>query len=243
MNQIPECPEHTCIDRDRLNRCGFDEVILAGTKSPAFAAQAFAQLYSHHGRALATRCTPAHAKAIQDCVEKAVYDEISGCCHINSRLPIAFDIDNQRKTGPDNPADFRVAVIGAGTSDLPAAREASFTLSFFGVTNRIIIDVGVAGIHRLMSRLKELDKAELIIALAGMEGALPSVIGGLVSVPVIAVPVSAGYGVSAGGFTALFSMLSSCANGITVVNIDNGYGAAIAALRIIRTTDKNGGMT
>jgi NCAIR mutase (PurE)-related protein len=126
-----------------------------------------------------------------------------------------------------------VAVVSAGTSDIPVAEEALETLAMCGVAVERIFDVGVAGLHRLTAELGRLQSAIAIIVVAGMEGALPSVVGGLVACPVIAVPTSVGYGVSLGGLTALFGMLSSCASGVTVVNIDNGFGAAMAAVRLV----------
>jgi NCAIR mutase (PurE)-related protein len=126
-----------------------------------------------------------------------------------------------------------VAVVCAGTSDVPVAEEAAQTLEFAGARVKRITDVGVAGLHRLLARLDDLRAASLVIAIAGMEGALPSVLGGLVAAPVIAVPTSIGYGAHLSGFSALLTMLNSCASGLTVVNIDNGFGAAVAALRIL----------
>jgi len=124
-----------------------------------------------------------------------------------------------------------VAIVTAGTSDIPVAQEAAETLRLCGVQTRHVFDVGVAGLHRLLARVPELQRAPAVIVVAGMEGALPSVVGGLLGSPVIAVPTSVGYGASLGGLTALLGMLSSCASGVTVVNIDNGFGAAMAGMR------------
>ncbi|MCS5697533.1 nickel pincer cofactor biosynthesis protein LarB [Cyanobium sp. FGCU-52] len=135
---------------------------------------------------------------------------------------------------PPDPALGAVAVLSGGTSDRVVAEEARLALRCHGVAAELILDVGVAGLHRLLDRLEELERASVLIACAGMEGALPTVLAGLVPQPVIGVPVSVGYGVSAGGLAALHGMLASCAPGITVVNIDNGYGAAMAALRILQ---------
>jgi len=132
----------------------------------------------------------------------------------------------QRPTGP-------VAVVTAGTSDLPVAEEAIETLDAVGLPVTRLYDIGVAGLHRLLNRVEEIRKAAAVIVVAGMEGALPSVVGGLVSAPVVAVPTSIGYGAALGGFTALFSMLTSCASGVTVVNIDSGFGAAMAVHRML----------
>jgi NCAIR mutase (PurE)-related protein len=131
-----------------------------------------------------------------------------------------------------------VAVVTAGTSDIPVAEEAFETLRMFGIPAERFFDVGVAGIHRLLGHLDALNAAPAVIVVAGMEGALPSVIGGLIGAPVVAVPTSVGYGTALSGFTALFGMLTSCASGITVVNIDNGFGAAMAVGRMITTQQK-----
>jgi NCAIR mutase (PurE)-related protein len=128
----------------------------------------------------------------------------------------------------------RVAVVTAGTSDLPVAEEAAVTLACCGVECERVTDVGVAGLHRLIEALPRLESVDVVIVVAGMEGALPSVVGGLVSAPVVAVPTSVGYGAALAGFTALAGMLTSCASGVTVVNIDNGFGAALGAVRILR---------
>jgi NCAIR mutase (PurE)-related protein len=133
-----------------------------------------------------------------------------------------------------SPTGQRVAIVAAGTSDLAVAEEAAHTCEFLGHSVTRVTDVGVAGIHRLMEKLPLIREAQVIIALAGMEGALPSVLGGLVGQPLIAVPTSVGYGTGLGGIAALLSMLNSCAAGVTVVNIDNGFGAAVAAHRILR---------
>jgi NCAIR mutase (PurE)-related protein len=150
---------------------------------------------------------------------------------------LAFDYDRRSRTGFLNgtlPArDGRVTIVTAGTSDLPIATEAARTLEFMGVAPRLIADVGVAAIWRLLDRVPDLQDCELLIVVAGMDAAIVSVIGGLVRVPIIAVPTSVGYGVAAGGKGALTSMLSSCAQGVLVTNIDNGFGAACAALRMI----------
>lgn len=134
-----------------------------------------------------------------------------------------------------HPTEGKVVILSGGTSDLAVASEAELSLRLHGIKTEILLDIGVAGLHRLLNNLDKLTSAEVVIACAGMEGALPTVLGGLIPQPVIGVPVSVGYGVSAGGITALKGMLASCSPGLTVVNIDNGYGAAMAALRIIRS--------
>jgi NCAIR mutase (PurE)-related protein len=135
-------------------------------------------------------------------------------------------------------AEHRVAVVTAGTSDVPVAEEAIETLRMAGIGCRRFFDVGVAGLHRLLAVMPELTRAEALIVIAGMEGALPSVVGGLVAAPVIAVPTSIGYGTALAGFTALMGMLTSCASGVTVVNIDNGFGAAMAVMRQLKLTER-----
>ena len=153
-------------------------------------------------------------------------------------LPFAHHPDARCLTLPAPPAadgrHGRVAVVAAGSSDLQVASEARLALACHGVATEMVLDVGVAGLHRLLARLEQLRQAQVLIVCAGMEGALPTVLAGLVPQPVIGVPVSVGYGVSAGGEAALRGMLASCAPGLTVVNIDNGYGAAMAALRILK---------
>jgi hypothetical protein len=158
---------------------------------------------------------------------------------LRARVALAMDYDALSRTAivgaPRAPqgADDAVLIVAAGTSDLPVAAEAQRTLAFHGVSASRIADVGVAGLHRLMPVLPRLERASVVLVCAGMDAALPSVIGGLVRAVVIAVPTSVGYGVAAGGTTALHACLASCASGITVVNIDNGFGAACAAMRVL----------
>jgi len=167
---------------------------------------------------LVTRVTEEHARAVRRRFKRAVYHEAARCLTLEKRpLP--------RRPGT-------VAVLCAGTSDVPVAEEAAVTAEIMGNEVRRIYDIGVAGLHRLLSRLDSLGESNVIIAVAGMEGALPSVVAGLVAKPVIAVPTSVGYGASFGGVTALLAMLNSCASGVTVVNIDNGFGAGYAASQI-----------
>ena len=170
---------------------------------------------------LATRVSPESASEVCGKLPAADHDPIARTLVIPAR---------KKKKIPG-----KVAVICAGTSDLPAAKEAVNTLTACGVENELIPDCGVAGLHRLLSKLERLRQADVIIAVAGMEGALPSVTAGLVACPVIAVPTSVGYGASLNGITALLAMLNSCASGVTVVNIDNGFGAACAAVRILNS--------
>jgi len=211
---------HSCLDADRVDRLGFAEVVFCQGKTDAQVADNLRALAAAHGRALGTRLDPARAAAVLAAAPGAKYDEHSRTVWLGEPPAPA----------PGAPV---VAVVCAGTSDLPVAGEAAATLGFLGHPVWRIHDVGVAGLHRLEARLDELRAAAVVIVVAGMEGALPSVVGGLVARPVIAVPTSVGYGASFHGLAALLGMLNSCASGLTVVNIDNGFGAALAAHRIL----------
>ena len=206
-------------DTHRVIRQGFPEVVFAEGKTLTQTSDALTALVAAHGAALATRVPPDMAELLLQRFTTGSYDSVS-------RLYRIGQMDGSFQTTP-------VAIVCAGTSDLPIAEEAAQTLEFAGATVNRITDVGVAGLHRLLARLDELRSASIVIAIAGMEGALPSVLGGLVAAPVIAVPTSVGYGANLGGISALLTMLNSCASGLTVVNIDNGFGAAVAALRIL----------
>ena len=208
------------LDFDRDRRCGFAEFIYGASKTAGQIAMIMTELASHGKPVLATRVSPVNARIILKELPHAEYDELAGTLAIPGK---------KKKKSPG-----RVAVICAGTSDLPVAREAVNTLTVCGVENTLIPDCGVAGLHRLLAKLERLREADIIIAVAGMEGALPSVTAGLVECPVIAVPTSVGYGASLHGITALLAMLNSCASGVTVVNIDNGFGAACAAVRMMK---------
>ena len=203
------------VDHHRGLRKGFPEVILCQGKTPAQVAEISSRIAKRSQPLLATRATVDHFKAVRKKIRNAHFHELA-------RLITA----NEPKK-PD--ADGMILVVTAGTSDIPVAEEAAITATMLGNPVERLFDVGVAGIHRLFSQSGKLLEANVIIVVAGMEGALPSVVGGLVDVPVIAVPTSVGYGASFQGVTALLAMLNSCASGITVVNIDNGFGAAFAA--------------
>ena len=207
------------LDFERDRRCGFAEFVYGAGKTPEQIAAILAELAAHGKPVLATRVAPEAAEFVLKKLPGAVHDELARSIMIPARKKV-------RRPG-------KVAVICAGTSDLPVAREAVNTLTVCGAENFLIPDCGVAGLHRLLSKLERLRKADIIIAVAGMEGALPSVTAGLVECPVIAVPTSVGYGASLNGITALLAMLNSCASGVTVVNIDNGFGAACAAVRML----------
>lgn len=208
------------IDHHRQMRTGFPEVIFAQGKTPAQVVHIFQRLQSLNRQVMATRLSVDMYQIIKDQLHEATY------------LPDArvLFIDQQ----PDRERTPGILVLTAGTSDIPVAEEAAITAELMGNRVERIYDVGVAGLHRLLDRLPILQTARVMIVVAGMEGALPSVVGGLVSAPVIAVPTSIGYGASFQGLAALLGMLNSCANGIGVVNIDNGYGAGCLAAKINR---------
>lgn len=206
------------VDTHRALRKGFPEVIFGISKTPEQVVKIAAKLAQHRQNILVTRVTADHARALRRKFRGAVHHELARCVTIEVKpLP--------RRPGA-------IAVICAGTSDLPVAEEAAVTAEIMGNRVERIHDVGVAGLHRLLNQLDVLQRANVLIVVAGMEGALPSVVAGLVSKPVIAVPTSVGYGASFGGIAALLGMLNSCASGVTVVNIDNGFGAGYAASQI-----------
>ena len=206
------------VDTHRALRKGFPEVIFGAGKTPAQILKIATTLVAHEQRVLITRITAEHARALRKRFKHAVHHELARCVTIEQKpLP--------RRAG-------RIAVICAGTSDLPVAEEAAVTAEIMGNRVERIVDVGVAGLHRILARLETLQTANVLVVVAGMEGALPSVVAGLVSKPVIAVPTSVGYGASFGGVAALLGMLNSCGSGVTVVNIDNGFGAGFAASQI-----------
>jgi len=206
------------LDHDRTARCGFPEFVYGADKSAVQLEAILAELKTHGVPLLCTRVSAEKAEQVLKVHPDLEYCAVSGVLHrSHEAIP---------------PKNFRVLIVTAGTSDLRVALEAEHTAAAAGLQTELLCDVGVAGIQRLLDRVEDLRRADVIIAIAGMEGALPSVIGGLVACPVIAVPTSVGYGVSAGGFAALAGMLSSCASGLTVVNIDNGFGAACAAIRL-----------
>jgi hypothetical protein len=204
------------IDHQREARQGFPEVIYCGGKTPAQVASIAERICAHGSVLLATRGTRDHFTAVKRKVRGARYNPVSRTITANE--------GKIRSNG-----EGTILVVSAGTSDIPVAEEAAETARVMGNETGTLYDVGVAGIHRILSRGDILRKASVIIVVAGMEGALASVVGGLVDVPVIAVPTSVGYGASFQGVAALLGMLNSCAAGVTVVNIDNGFGAGFAA--------------
>jgi pyridinium-3,5-biscarboxylic acid mononucleotide synthase len=206
------------VDTHRALRKGFPEVIFGSGKTPEQVLKIAGKLLEHNQNVLATRITAQLARVVRKKFKHAVYHEPARC------LTIA------KKPLPKRPGT--IAVVCAGTSDLPVAEEAAVTAEFMGNRVERVNDVGVAGVHRLFSRLDTIQRANVVIVVAGMEGALPSVVAGLIAKPVIAVPTSVGYGASFGGLAALLGMLNSCGSGVTVVNIDNGFGAGYAASQI-----------
>ena len=203
------------LDTDRIRRTGIPEVIYAAGKTTEQVRLIAERMFQKGMDILATRVTPEMARAIKSVIPEAEYH------------PLAQAVVYQ-KDQPEVSAGY-IAIVAAGTSDIPVAEEAAVTAVFLGNQIRKFFDVGVAGIHRLFNKLEAIRQARVIIVIAGMEGALPSVVGGLVNKPVIGVPTSVGYGANFGGLSALLAMLNSCANGISVVNIDNGFGAACQA--------------
>ncbi|MDR0931632.1 MAG: nickel pincer cofactor biosynthesis protein LarB [Victivallales bacterium] len=216
---IGELPELK-IDHDRQRRCGFPEFIYGEGKTLEQLLTGIPEIYNRAKAVLITRVPGQFGAALQEAFPAGEYDPVAK----------VFRIRNAKRK-----LKGKVLVVTAGSSDSGVAREALYTLEACGVGGEYLPDVGVAGIERLFASLDRLRSADVCIVIAGMEGALPSVIGGLLSCPVIAVPTSVGYGAAFAGVTALLGMLNSCASGVTVVNIDNGFGAACAAARIINS--------
>jgi NCAIR mutase (PurE)-related protein len=212
--------EHSTIDHDRARRTGAAEVIFGQGKTPQQLADTFAALANSGSNVLATRVDTDGAKAVLADHPEATY-------HPGARLL-------QLKQQANTKLATSVAVVSAGTSDFSVAEEAALTAEFYDNPVIRINDVGVAGLHRLLARVPDIRSARVVIVVAGMEGALPSVVGGLIDKPIIAVPTSVGYGAAFGGMAALMGMLTSCAAGVSVVNIDNGFGAGFQANMINR---------
>ena len=219
-------PDIARLDLQRRQRLGMVEAIWGEHKTSDQIAAILASLQQQGELALATRVDPQKAEAVAQLLPQEAgsltYHQDARCLTLGA--PAAL-----------NPECGEVLVLSGGTSDLAVASEAQLALHWHGIQSQRLLDVGVAGLHRLLDQQDRLRQAQVLIVCAGMEGALPTVVAGLVPQPVIAVPVSVGYGVSAGGMAALHGMLASCAPGLSVVNIDNGYGAAMAALRILLT--------
>lgn len=211
------------LDSHREIRSGFLEVIFCSKKPDDFLVNIYQKMYELNGEVFGTRATKHQYEIVKAVIPEIKYDEVSQILKYEK---------------PDKKHIGKIAVCTAGTADIPVAEEAAQTAEFFGAKVERFYDVGVSGIHRLLSKMEDIQSANCVIAVAGMEGALASVIGGLVSNPVIAVPTSVGYGASMNGLSALLTMINSCANGVAVVNIDNGYGAGYMATQINRLAEK-----
>lgn len=251
------------LDTQRKERSGFPEVIFCSGKPDDYLVAIYRKITELEGRAFGTRATPHQAALVQEVIPAAEYDPVSRILKVerdgsnggsaggkasgmhgasgNTGASGSYDTSNvsgatgvHGVSGVGTASGGRVAVCTGGTADIPVAEEAAQTAEFFGARVDRFYDVGVSGIHRLFNNMDEIRKADCVIAVAGMEGALPTVIGGMVRNPVIAVPTSVGYGANMQGLTALLTMINSCANGVAVVNIDNGYGAGYMATQIGR---------
>lgn len=211
------------LDSQREIRSGFPEVVYCSGKPDEYLTSIYQKLYELNGEVFGTRADRHQYEMVREVLPDVVYDEIS---HI------------LKLEGKDKKRSGRIAVCSAGTADIPVAEEAAQTAEYFGANVGRVYDVGVSGIHRLFAKIDILQEANCVVAVAGMEGALASVVGGLVSRPVIAVPTSVGYGASMHGLSALLTMINSCANGVAVVNIDNGYGAGYLATQINKLAER-----
>ena len=211
------------LDHHRRLRTGFSEVVFCQGKEPEHLKRIWRNFRDRKENAMGTRASKEQAELLLGEIPELMYDPVSRILKLVYQKPEPIG---------------RIAVCSAGTADIPVAEEAAQTVEFFGGRAERYFDIGVAGIHRLLAVREELDTANCIIAVAGMEGALASVLAGLVDKPVVAVPTSIGYGASFGGVSALLTMINSCANGISVVNIDNGYGAGYVASQINRLVEK-----
>jgi NCAIR mutase (PurE)-related protein len=218
--------DYARLDTGRAARTGDPEVVYGAGKTPEQVVEILRTLHgAHPDRAvLATRLTEQASDAVLAALPDAVLDPVARCVSL----------------GPLPTARGRVTVVSAGTSDAPVAAEAALTARVYGAGVHVVTDVGVSGLHRVLAAREDLVTSDCLIVVAGMEGALPSVVGGLVGVPLVAVPTSVGYGASFGGVAALLAMLNSCAPGVTVVNIDNGYGAGVFAARVARNAAPRG---
>lgn len=207
------------LDTHRQIRSGFAEVIFCSGKTDEHLLEIFGRIYQENGEVLGTRASQMQFDLVHSHYPLAEYDPVSRIIKIEK---------------PGKQRKGKIAVCTAGTADIPVAEEAAQTAEYFGASVERIYDIGVSGLHRMLSRLDVIQRANCIVAAAGMEGALASVLGGLVDKPVIAVPTSVGYGANMHGLSALLTMINSCANGVAVVNIDNGYGAGYMSAQINR---------
>ena len=222
-SRYAEMENYAKLDTDRKRRTGFAEVIYCAGKADKFLTQIYEKLLKENGEVFGTRASAHQYEIVREVIPQIEYDEVSR-------------ILKYEKPGKEHIG--KIAVCTAGTADIPVAEEAAKTAEYFGSNVVRVYDVGVAGIHRLLSKVDVIQDANCVIAAAGMEGALASVIGGLMPNPVIAVPTSVGYGASFHGLSALMTMINSCANGIATVNIDNGFGAGYIATQINRLAVK-----
>lgn len=224
--------DYANLDYDRAQRCGFPEVIYGASKTPEQICAIAEQLLERHGVVVATRVSAQAVDVVCEHIRDARWFERSGFLFADRREhPVEGDtLEEILNCG--NRAEGQVLVVCAGTSDMNIAEEAALTARLMGSRVQLLADVGVAGVHRTLAHVDDLRGAHAIVVVAGMEGALASLVAGLVDVPVVGVPTSVGYGASFGGVTALLSMLNSCAGGVSVVNIDNGFGAGQIAHRI-----------
>ena len=224
MRELRDLPfgdlEYAKVDHHRALRCGFPEVIFCRGKTLPQVAGIAREILRRESDLLATRATPAIHRSVRKLDRRAVWHEAARCVTVGGRRPSH---------------DGYALVVSAGTADIPVAEEARVTAEALGARVKTVYDVGVAGLHRLMAHRRTVMDAKVVVVVAGMEGALASVVGGLVRRPVIAVPTSVGYGASFDGLAALLAMLNSCASGVTTVNIDNGFGAGYSAALICRT--------
>ena len=220
LRRLPfECVGHARLDTHREVRTGLPEVVFAPGKTDAHLVEIVRKLLQRHGNALVTRLIPERYRRLRSKLPRGSFNAAAGILSI-------------RKTKAEPPAPGTIAVVTAGTADVPVAEEAAGTLEHLGWPVDRFYDVGVAGLHRLLDVAPRIDASRVVIAVAGMEGALPTVVAGLTPRPVVAVPTSVGYGASFGGIAALLTMLNSCSGGVAVVNIDNGFGAALFAHRL-----------
>lgn len=211
------------VDTNRELRSGFPEVVFCEGKTDEHLLAIYQKLYDENGEVFGTRANREQYELVKNVMWDVQYDDVSRILKVSAK--------EHKKIG-------KIAICTAGTSDIPVAEEAAQTAEFFGSNVDRYYDIGVSGIHRLLDHIEEIRKANCVITVAGMEGALASVVGGLVSRPVIAVPTSVGYGANFGGVAALLTMINSCANGVATVNIDNGYGAGYYATQINRLAEK-----
>lgn len=230
--------DYAKLDTERQSRTGFPEVVFCQGKPDEYLIEIYKKLLEKDGRVFGTRASEHQFEIIKAEMKNAEYDKVSHILKVvsqnESQEEFPFSDDQSDLPFKDYMKNDYIVVCSGGTADIPVAEEAAQTAEYFGARVERVYDVGVSGIHRVLSKKHILKNAVCVIAVAGMEGALASVVGGLVPCPVIAVPTSVGYGASFGGMSALLTMINSCANGITVVNIDNGYGAGYVATQMYR---------